>query len=1465
MTRDTLRPADGSHNNSLELDVLAGLWEEARFARLPWDAPEELRELVEEIENPRRVYAVHKASRRHNFQLLVQKYIYQLREGCGNEHCTTSTCFSCRRRLAGRAPIRRYNTTSARTLAIYLASQDNPENGLCPGLRLPKAPPAALNSLRFSPTQKSYPTKGSSVAGDTSSVKNTGGGKGSRTPDNGKDKERPTSPTTQHTEKAGPGFTVIERPTSKDYRSFAANVFETVAVKMMEWLTPAAMEEMSRLAKAYEASGPPIPKDRQSESPKVLKSEPSSQQSSAEQALPPATVINDKPMDLETRRDEKQNNDNGKPDVKEVKPASEQPSQQAHRPNSHRRNSSARVRTPGSGSKPKRKLSIDHFSTDTRPNGTADKGLRGLKAAGSTLTRPISQLSSAGYFDHVSLEKMPPKTADLRPKASMRGHIDGSKSSEASHQVKVASESGAPGVQEERRAEDVESDSEDDHILPQTLSRLDPRVVDFICDVIQEDGMAENHVLEPQTVTKFHKGYADESKELERKVEPKSVRSPNMKLEWKLFVEQSLFHVLSDPHQAIRSFTTKGQLYDSETLWYCMLRMTRIAPTLVFHSLWMAAAGLFAPPKTLQSLRSRTTKLFPKSEKALSNEEAGRLLSICLHALVAAAPLVRDDTPLYDMSRIRAHGLIFAGSGSPAEQPTELCLQYEDAFSDDLALRLAKRVLAAIPTRRYFDELKRSNSADDDAKEHDVLTPLFSQLDYLNEDALYILNFPFLERTIHETRVPILLLDWARAVMIKEWDGNPEVPGDGPFGGALALIDAMHKKREDLLLGDVQFHTKYFADRLDTVEAPVGWLAHASTRKQLHLLDFPYLFDNNTLVGFFRAINLSRMNRYYEQSSSMQDWFEVYMGRSSPMNEHHRRVILDKLKVASSKYLILEIRRNRVIRDAFDQLWRREERELMRPLKIHLGEHAGEEGFDSGGVQQEFFRLAMAEALNPDYGAFTVDERTKMTWFQPGSVVEEWKFELIGLLMSLALYNGLTLPVTFPRALYAKLLGEPVTDLDHIADGWPDLVSGLTMLLDWDEKEMGGSVEDVFARTYEFSVDSFGEQVTKLMTPPPPPISSRSGKSAAQTDAFSREEPWPQFSTAYRRLSDASSSASATPTEDEAPLVTAENREQFVSDYIRYLTDVSIRPQFEAFARGFRTCLHPKSLSLLTPALLQSLVEGVQEIDIAELQRYTRYVDWDASHRTVRDFWSIVKKYDENMKRRLLEFVTASDRLPVGGVKNLVFTLQRNGKEDYTDVDDEEDEDEAEYTTDDIWGEGQEEYTSDEYTSEEEDFWGEQEEEDDGVRRGEVVVEDSGESHESRAQPQPQPAPESSTVNNPVEDDARQQQQENTPPPPPPPATPAHRHTGSSANGHRRQRSERSAHSHSHPHRDRRASTRSEPQEHQTPKEKKKKAPRLPTAYTCYGILLLPEYKDKEMLRERLAMALENAQGFGFA
>jgi hypothetical protein len=77
MTRDASRSLPRAQANaSRDGDLLASLWEEAPFARLPTDAPPELQELVQNIDNPKRVYAIHVASRRHNFQLLIERWVF---------------------------------------------------------------------------------------------------------------------------------------------------------------------------------------------------------------------------------------------------------------------------------------------------------------------------------------------------------------------------------------------------------------------------------------------------------------------------------------------------------------------------------------------------------------------------------------------------------------------------------------------------------------------------------------------------------------------------------------------------------------------------------------------------------------------------------------------------------------------------------------------------------------------------------------------------------------------------------------------------------------------------------------------------------------------------------------------------------------------------------------------------------------------------------------------------------------------------------------------------------------------------------------------------------------------------------------------------------------------------------------------------------------------------------------------
>ncbi|RBR23275.1 uncharacterized protein FIESC28_03858 [Fusarium coffeatum] len=1273
MTPDAYRPRDPSIDFAADIDLLAGLWQEAPFARLPSDAPSEVKAAVQSLENPTRVYAIHQASRRHGFQLLVERYIFQLRYGCENVNCATPTCFTCRRRLASKAPIRRYNTTSARTLATYLASQDDPEEGLCPFLRKSTEPPTTINNLIFStrsPSPSHPDDKRANVATSPGARKNRAS------------RPRTSSSSSQdsiHGNRRAPHSTdgysasqirVIEGPVNKDHRSFAANLFGTVTFKMLDWLTPKGVAAISEKLGSFEASestAPVLDQDTLQESSsltstntdlevrKVLPQEPSPQK---------PTKVADQPQ--ETDWDEP--------------PFPAKPPRSRHDSTNKPQNNAI--------AKP-RKCSID--TTDLTKGDDGSKAARLPQMNGHLRNKslrhknnkhaPISSMpelpSRPGFFENVT--KPPTEPVLSNPPLTLRDDVVNETKLRSDQSDGRARNDTNQEIQDHEAEPRAVTTDDPNRMLPQVLPKLDVNLVDLICDVYEEDGTSEPCLLAAHRTTYPYPQPVGEREHLRR---DSTLSKAWSRKQWLRFNEQTLFFILTDPQAVVQSFTQDQKLYDSQTLWYCFHRLSRVTSSLVFHSLWLAAARLFIPPPELES---NTSPRRASSTKPLCDLDAGYLMSICMHALVAATPVISDSRTLYELSRVRSNGLTLAGGSAISRQPSSRCLDYDDAFSNDIAIRLARRLFCAITARRCFVDrvFPASQLENSEMKDVDILRPLVNQLDFLSTGSASILEFPRDERLLHETRVPTVLLDWARTVLLTDWDGRADFAMDGPFGGALSFIETLHKSRNLLLLGDVQFRVDYISERLDSIEMPVEWLSFKSTRWRRHILDYPYVFSPETLVSFFRSINFARMSRMFEESSSLKTRMNAIVDPGSLItNPHHKMVLQDLLRTASSKYLVLEVGRENVARDAFDQLWRRERRELLRPLKVHLGENSGEEGFDSGGVQQEFFRLAIAECLDPEFGAFTVDERTRMAWFTPGSLTEDWKFELVGLLMSLALYNGLTLPVTFPRALYRKLLGKPVKELHHIADGWPDLASGLTTLLEWDEKN--GLVEDVFARTYEFSVSSLGTITTREM---------RADKTTN----------WP---------SAASGSTEIRPPHmdnpDDAPLVTNKNRDDYIIDYIRYLTDVSIRRQYLAFERGFASCLHKKSLSLLCPSTLQSLVEGEQEIDIAELKRYTRYVGWDTSHRTIKDFWSIVKRYDQGMKQRLLEFVTSSDRVPVGGMKNLQFVIQKNGEEDGT-------------------------------------------------------------------------------------------------------------------GGH------------------------------------------LPTAYTCYGTLLLPEYRDKEVLRERLGMALQNAQGFGFA
>lgn len=716
--------------------------------------------------------------------------------------------------MAGKAPIRRYNPTSARTLAVYIASQDSPEKGLCTHLRRSREPPAAASTIVFSarfapplpfpqkipsnPPAPGKPTPKADLRPPHASVNRHRRSSSSSTPRHGINAANAShgshAPPSDWDSTPAPKLSIHERPTSKDYRSFAAAAFGTVAFKMLEWLTPQGVDFMSR--ELFEA-GRPLPfgagvNDHESttreppSSNQKLEPQPLSRPPQSESASKPSKQGAEPSPSVDAQADA---SPSPKPSTKSTPKhsrSSRGPFRASSSPNSNRRGSLETLPVPNARDEtksPQKSATLNGFHLDKRS--------RTARIAPSVITRSVPEIPlKPAFFENVPCLS-PPAVDDLEePDLGSSDVEDSDKDTTTGSIISPAASRPDTPVKGDAQDAVLEHDaSEIDCPLPQSLRQLNVELVDFICDVFQEDHTAEKHFFGPLQASEPAPSPQNNQRRMVRRHRPGQTLS---RTQWKAFNEQTIFDVLSDPKSLVQSFTRDGKLYDSHTLWYCMLRMTRVAPSLVLHSLWLAAKSLFAPPESLKYVRSRTKPLFDGVKGSLSNFEAGCVLSVCLHALVAAAPCVSDSKTLYEMSRIRSHGMVLSGSGKAARQPPAMCLEYDDVFSNDLALRLARRLFCAITARKCFAEIAECHVYKARREDFDVLRPLLNQLDLLNTP-IRTLDFTAAERLLHETRVPTLLLDWARAVLLQEWDGRADFPCDGPFYGALSLMATLCK------------------------------------------------------------------------------------------------------------------------------------------------------------------------------------------------------------------------------------------------------------------------------------------------------------------------------------------------------------------------------------------------------------------------------------------------------------------------------------------------------------------------------------------------------------------------------------------------------------------------------------------------------------------------------------------------
>eukprot|EP00210_Caulerpa_lentillifera_P008643 g8243.t1 len=311
---------------------------------------------------------------------------------------------------------------------------------------------------------------------------------------------------------------------------------------------------------------------------------------------------------------------------------------------------------------------------------------------------------------------------------------------------------------------------------------------------------------------------------------------------------------------------------------------------------------------------------------------------------------------------------------------------------------------------------------------------------------------------------------------------------------------------------------------------------------------------------------------------------------------------------------ILRVRRNHLIEDALNEISRQHKKDLFKPLRVHF---IGEEGIDGGGVKKEFFQLLVHELLSPDYGMLVYQAESRTYWFNPSLMLQDESCEdemfLIGLVIGLAVYNGVLLDFPLPMAFYKKLIHQEV-NLRDLEDMQPTVGKSLRQLQDYDGVD---PIEDVFCQTMSIDVDVFGEIKRVPLIPNGDDI-----------------------------------------------VVTEDNRSEFVNAYVEYALGKSIQAPFEAFAKGLRTICGGPAIQLFNAQELERLVCGNPNLNFEALESNARYDGgFNKNSKTVRWLWEIVTEFSLANKKLFLKFFTGSDRAPIGGLGNLKCVIQQNGSD----------------------------------------------------------------------------------------------------------------------------------------------------------------------------------------------------------
>uniref|UniRef100_A0A803T903 HECT-type E3 ubiquitin transferase n=1 Tax=Anolis carolinensis TaxID=28377 RepID=A0A803T903_ANOCA len=303
--------------------------------------------------------------------------------------------------------------------------------------------------------------------------------------------------------------------------------------------------------------------------------------------------------------------------------------------------------------------------------------------------------------------------------------------------------------------------------------------------------------------------------------------------------------------------------------------------------------------------------------------------------------------------------------------------------------------------------------------------------------------------------------------------------------------------------------------------------------------------------------------------------------------------------------------------DSFQQIMALKPYDLRRRLYVIF---RGEEGLDYGGLAREWFFLLSHEVLNPMYCLFEYAGKSNYCLqINPASTINPDHlsyFCFIGRFIAMALFHGKFIDTGFSLPFYKRMLNKKLTikDLESIDT---EFYNSLIWIRD-------NNIEECNLEMY-FCVDM--ELLGKVTSHELKPGGSNL-------------------------------------------LVTEENKEEYIGLMAEWRFSRGVQEQTKAFLDGFNEVVPLQWLQYFDEKELEVMLCGMQEVDLADWQRNTVYRHYTRNSKQIIWFWQFIKEADNEVRMRLMQFVTGTCRLPLGGFAELMgsngpqkFCVEKVGKE----------------------------------------------------------------------------------------------------------------------------------------------------------------------------------------------------------